>query len=167
MSILYFFVPISFMFLNINNDKYFLLLKFRKKIKNINNKIQNKCPKFYHVFLYLLMIPWVSKFVLSILLFYFIEKGDIEKYSSFLDCKRVKKKFFEKFTDIEKLREIFKAFAYLNLISEVIDKLLDFVELFIENAENEKKEKEEKEKKNKGINEYVSDSIIRNIGLNN
>ena len=62
--------------------------------------------------------------VLSILLFFYIEKGDINKYDDFLDCPNVKKKFFKQFSDTEKLRKCFLAFAVFNLTSEFIDKIL-------------------------------------------
>ena len=55
--------------------------------------------------------------VLSVLLFFYIEKGDINKYDEFLDCPNVKKKFF-------KQRKCFLAFTIFNLISEFIDKIL-------------------------------------------
>ena len=72
---------------------------------------------------------WIAKFVLSLLLLYFIESSDIGKYDDFLECKNVKVKFFDKFTDVDKLRKIFLAFAVLNIISESIDKANEIFEL--------------------------------------
>ena len=35
----------------------------------------------------LFLLIWLARIVLSILLFYYVENGDIEKYDDFLDCK--------------------------------------------------------------------------------
>ena len=132
-------VPISFFILNINNEKLYLIFtkKIKKEILDKFNESMNENAKLYCIMQYLLLIPWISKFILSLLLFYYIEKGDIEKYNEFLDCKYVKKDFFKKFDDIEKLVLIFEIFVYLNLISEIINKILDFVEIYLVNAESE------------------------------
>ena len=39
---------------------------------------------------YVSMLLWIAKFILFILLFHFIENGDIEKYDDFLDCRHVR-----------------------------------------------------------------------------
>ena len=70
----------------------------------------------------LLFLAWIAKFVLSLILLYFIESSDIGKYDDFLDCENVQVKFFDKFTDIRKLRKTFLSFAVLNIISESLDK---------------------------------------------
>ena len=77
----------------------------------------------------MVFFTWIAKFVLSLLLLYFIESSDIGKYDDFLECKNVKVKFFDKFTDVDKLRKIFLAFAVLNIISESIDKANEIFEL--------------------------------------
>jgi len=84
---------------------------------SITNK-RNFCQ--YSIILILLI---VTKLILSIILFYFMEKGDIEKYDNFLDCKNVKIKVFKKITDINKLRGCFFAFVILNIINIGIEKL--------------------------------------------
>ena len=76
----------------------------------------------------LIFLAWIAKFVLSLLLLYFIESSDIGKYDDFLDCKNVQAKFFDEFTDVDKLRKIFLAFFVLNIISESIDKAKDLFE---------------------------------------
>lgn len=68
------------------------------------------------------IILWIAKFVLFILLFHFIEVGDIEKYDDFLDCKYVNRDYFKTFNDVEKFRECFIAFTVLNLLFEIFDK---------------------------------------------
>ena len=80
------------------------------------------CWIYVIVLIYLLL--WLGRMVLSVLLFFYIEKGDINKYDDFLDCPNVKKKFFKQFSDLEKLRKCFLAFTIFNLISEFIDKIL-------------------------------------------
>ena len=69
----------------------------------------------------LLFLAWIAKFVLSLILLYFIESSDIGKYDDFLDCENVQVKFFDKYTDIRKLRKTFLSFA-VNIISESLDK---------------------------------------------
>ena len=164
-------VPISFFILNINNEKLYLIFtkKIKKEILDKFNESMNENAKLCCIMQYLLLIPWISKFVLSLLLFYYIEKGDIEKYNEFLDCKYVKKDFFKKFDDIEKLVLIFEIFVYLNLISEIINKILDFVEIYLVNAESEFNEREENKNEsqsNKAISGDKSNEGI-NVKINN
>ena len=80
----------------------------------------------------LLIIAWIGKYVLFLLLYHFIESGDIGKFDDFLDCKNVREKFFEKFDDSQKLRKCFLAFAILSIISESLDKVKDFLEKYID-----------------------------------
>ena len=164
-------VPFSFFILNINNEKLYLIFtkKIKKEILDKFNESMNENAKLCCIMQYLLLIPWISKFVLSLLLFYYIEKGDIEKYNEFLDCKYVKKDFFKKFDDIEKLVLIFEIFVYLNLISEIINKILDFVEIYLVNAESEFNEREENKNEsqsNKAISGDKSNEGI-NVKINN
>lgn len=77
----------------------------------------------------LILFAYIAKFVLSLILYHFIESGDVGKYDEFLDCKNVRKEFFEQFKDIVRLRETFLAFAVLNIISESIDKAKELFEI--------------------------------------
>ena len=148
------FAIFSFLLLNVNNEKkYPVIFDCRKYFLNFINCFKNKCPTLYEIFKYALLIPWIAKFVLFLILFYFIEEGDIGKYTEFLDCKFVNKKFFKKFDKVEKLVEIFKGFTYVNIISEIIDKIIDFVETYTENAEYDLKEIKEKEKEKEKENQ--------------
>ena len=79
---------------------------------------------------------WVVKVILSILVYHYMEKGDIEKYNDFLKCSQSKKSFFTNLTDIENLRKIFDYFIYVNFASEIIDKIKDSYDLFIKNKDN-------------------------------
>ena len=76
----------------------------------------------------LLLLAWLARIVLSILLFYYIENGDIQKYDDFLDCKNIKKNYFDKFSDVSKLRKCFLAFGIFSIISEIIGKLENLFE---------------------------------------
>ena len=78
---------------------------------------------------------WIAKFILFILLFHYIENGDIEKYDDFLDCKYVRTSYFKKFHNIEKFRKCFIGFTILNLLAEIFDKVNNLLEACIQGAE--------------------------------
>ena len=65
----------------------------------------------------------VLRFVISLILYYFIETSDLDKYDDFLDCKDVKKKFFEKFSDTDNLRKCFYVYLALDITKQGIEKL--------------------------------------------
>ena len=77
----------------------------------------------------LLWLVWIAKFVLSLILYHFIESGDIEKYNDFLDCRGINNKFFDKFSDIKKLKRCVLALAILDIISECFDKIGDCMDI--------------------------------------
>lgn len=106
------------------------------KEKKMSTKCEEKCLIVCDL---ILALFWIGKFVLSLLLYHFIESGDIGKYNEFLDCSNVKKYYFKNFDDIEKFRKVFLAFAINSIISESLDKLKDVLEI-IQNA-LKKKEK--------------------------
>lgn len=111
------------------------------KIINIGNdskmKLKDKEKSLYIYGIILIidgilsLIVWIAKFVLSLLLYHFIESADIEKYDDFLDCENIKENYFEKFKDINKLRKVFLFFAIFNIISECLDKAKELLERFI------------------------------------
>ena len=105
----------------------------------------------FKVFGLLMMITWVAKFVLSLILYHFIESSDIGKYDDFLECRNVKESFFEKFGDTEKLRRAFLAFAVLNIISEILDK----VDFLLETFEETKEIIQDDSDKNSSINNTI------------
>ena len=65
----------------------------------------------------------VAKYICILILLYYFEKGDIEKYNDFLDCKNVKADFFDDFSDVNKIRKCFYAFLILNIAIQGIDRL--------------------------------------------
>ena len=72
----------------------------------------------------------VSKYVCILILLYYFEKGDIETYDDFLDCKNVRVDFFDQFSDVDKIRKCFYVFLILNIAIQGIDrfeKILDFI----------------------------------------
>ena len=90
--------------------------------KNFNKKTCF-CSFFSRFYAIVLILIYTSKLVLSIILIYFIEKGDIEKYDGFLDCRNVKTTFFDRFSEISTLRKCSIAFLILNIIEQGIDRL--------------------------------------------
>ena len=113
-----------------------VLIAFIIIINIIKKKLDENKSKCIECSLSILMMSFViARFVLSFILLYYIEKGDIEKYDDFLDCPEVRVKFFDKFGEINSLRKCFIAFFILNIIEQGIDKLakvFDIVEKLIE-----------------------------------
>ena len=91
------------------NSSFFIIIYFSCiiyiSVKNKNWKT------FINLFLYFIIILSIAEFILSIILFYFMEKSDLEKYDNFLDCKIVKTKVFKKISDI-KNQKMFLCFCY-------------------------------------------------------
>ena len=80
---------------------------------------------FYIVFL----ILYGTRFIMSLILFYYMEKGDIEKYDDFLDCPSVKVDYFKKkISSVNKLRGCFYAFVIMNFILLGIEKIESYIE---------------------------------------
>ena len=65
----------------------------------------------------------VARFVISLILYHYIETSDLDKYDDFLDCKNVKQKFFEKFSVAEELRKWFYIYLALEIAKQGIEKL--------------------------------------------
>ena len=85
---------------------------------------------------FILIIP---RFVLSFLLFYYMEKSDIERYDDFLDCKNVRVKTFKKIAGITRLRNCFYTFVIFNVVIlgiEKLERLVEYSEEFEENVKN-------------------------------
>ena len=118
----------------------FACLKFAPAFKNKRNDIGFK--KFFIASQILITLFNIAKFILSLLLYHYIESGDVGKYDEFLDCRFVKRKYFENLIDINKFinkfRTVFLSFAILSIIAESIGKVLDSLEII-------KKIKEEKD----------------------
>ena len=102
---------------DVNNDNIKPSDKHKRKIK--------LCIIFGIISGFPTLLTWIAKFVLSLILYHFIESGDIEKYNDFLDCRGIKEEFFDNFSDIQKLRKCVLALAILNIISECLDKIGD------------------------------------------
>ncbi len=91
--------------------------------------MKKKCCEKLLCFLgFLVFVSYVAKFVLSLILYHFIESGDIGKYNDFLDCQNVRKEFFQEFKGVVRLRGTFLAFAVFNIIVESIDKAKELFE---------------------------------------
>ena len=72
----------------------------------------------------------ITNLVLLIIIAVVYNKGDIGDYKDFLDCPNVKKKFFDNFSDVVKLRKYFIAFEVLDAIFEVLGTLVQIGEAF-------------------------------------
>ena len=94
---------------------YILICAFEKKLK--------KNVWIGSIIAILFLLLYIAKLVLSIILIYYIEKGDIEKYDDFLDCHNVRVTLFDKFLEISTLRKCSFAFLILNFVEQGIDKL--------------------------------------------
>jgi len=89
-----------------------------------NNNSDNCCAQTIMVIsLLIYFLALIGRFILSFILFYYMEKGDLEKYDDFLDCKIVKSKVFKKISDINKYRNCFFAFVVFNVITLGIEKI--------------------------------------------
>ena len=67
----------------------------------------------------------ITNLVLLIILAVYYNKGDIGEYKDFLDCKNVKKNYFDQFSDVVKLSKFIIAFEIVDAIFEVIGTLLE------------------------------------------
>ena len=85
-----------------------------------------KCCVIFYLFIFLLI--YGSRFVLFLVLLYFMEKGDIEKYDDFLECPHVKVKFFKSISNINKNRGSFYAFTIMNFLLLGIEKIENYLE---------------------------------------
>ena len=70
----------------------------------------------------------ITNLVLLIILAVYYNKGDIGEYKDFLDCKNVKKKYFDQFSDVVKLSKFIVAFEIIDAIFEVIGALIKIAE---------------------------------------
>lgn len=84
------------------------------------------------------LILYGTRFVMSFVLFYYMEKGDIEKYNDFLDCPGVKVDYFkENISNVNKLRGCFYTFIIMNFILLGIEKIEKYLEVAEKSFENE------------------------------
>ena len=72
----------------------------------------------------------ITNLVLLIIIGVTYKKGDIGEFNDFLDCPGVNKKYFNKFSDVTKLRKYFIAFEVLDSIFEVIKTILEVVNAY-------------------------------------
>ena len=113
-----------------------LAIIFRKAIENFHPHPILGC------LIYMIIMPaYAGRFVLSLIMFYYFEKGDIEKYDDFLDCPNIKVNYFKNFSDVDTFRKVTFAFLVLNIVSQGIEK--------IEKCHNFGKEMDEEEKGHK------------------
>jgi len=101
----------------------------------------NSCKKCLLIlYLVIFLLIYGARFILFLVLFYYMEKGDLELYDDFLDCKDVKANFFKKISDINKLKNCFYAFVILNFLELGIEKIEKYLEFSEKNIEEVKKQ---------------------------
>ena len=82
------------------------------------------------IFLWFVIFLDAIKLIFSALIFYFMEKGDLEKYIDFLECQNVNANFFKKISDVNRIRECFLFHVILECISLGIEKVKQNIEKF-------------------------------------
>ena len=91
---------------------------------------KNCCKKaIYYITCVIFILSLIGRLSSSFYLFYFMENGDLKEYNRFLECKNVKVKYFENFSDIKKLRIVFYFFITINvwdLAIQQIEKILEY-----------------------------------------
>ena len=98
--------------------------KFQQKIKYKKKKCLQKLLIYVRISL---IIGWIGKFVLFILLIYYKDKGDTQKYEDFIKCRNFRKQYFEKITRTKLLRQIFDGFFAISIISESFEKIHELI----------------------------------------
>ena len=82
---------------------------------------------------------WITNLVLLIILAVNYSKGDFDKYVDFLECKNVKKNYFDKFSNVLKLNKYIIAFEVLDSIFELLETLFEINEVMEKNEERRSK----------------------------
>lgn len=102
-------------------------------VANIITKIYIKANSYYSLSVInaikchfsLVICALITNLVLLIIIAVTYNKGDIVEFNDFLDCPGVNKKYFDKFSDVSKLKKYFIAFEVLDSIFEVIKSILE------------------------------------------
>ena len=105
-----------------------------KKIKK-----EPVCCSYCNIIFYIIfLIIYGTRFIISFILFYYIEKGDIEKYDDFLDCPGVKVNYFKKnIANVNELIGCFYTFIIMNFILLGIEKIEKYLEVTEKKIEEE------------------------------
>jgi len=82
------------------------------------------------IFLWFVIFLDSIRFIFSAVIFYFMEKGDLEKYIDFLECQNVNVNFFKNISDVNRIRECFFIFVIMEFISLGIEKVEKNIEQF-------------------------------------
>ena len=79
-----------------------------------------------------------TNLILLIILAVIYKKGDLDEFNDFLECPGVNKKYFDKFSDVTKLRKFLIAFEIIDSIFEIFQtalELINAIEKFEKKAE--------------------------------
>lgn len=77
----------------------------------------------YDLFNILIKIFTNARFILTLVLYYYISNSDLNKYDDFLDCQNVKKGFFDRFSYANGFRKNFYLYLILDISIQGIEKL--------------------------------------------
>jgi hypothetical protein len=94
------------------------------------DSVNNILIFFCAIFLWFIIFLDSIKLIFSAFIFYFMEKGDIEKYIDFLECQNVNANFFKNISDVNRIRECFFIFVFMEFISLGIEKVDKNIEKF-------------------------------------
>ena len=96
----------------------------RTCVRCVDQKSDNNCLIFIcAIFVWIIIFLDAIELVCFTLMFYFMEKGDLEKYANFLECKNVNANFFKNITDVNNIRVCFFIFVTMKFISVGIEKI--------------------------------------------
>lgn len=104
------------------------------------------CPSRNIIFYTIFLLIYGIRFVMSFIIFYYMEKGDIEKYDNFLDCQIAKVNYIkDSITNVNLLRVCFYGFVIMNFILLGIEKIESYLEYAAKAFDKENEIKERKE----------------------
>ena len=120
-SVISFGITILMNIINIVTVIYIIIISY--KLVHAQNKKAHKIMTKLEIILIVLRFIYVARFVISLILYHFIETSDLDKYDDFLDCKNVRKNFFKKFSVAEELRKWFYLYLALEIAKQGIERL--------------------------------------------
>ena len=100
--------------------------------------------------LFYTILGLLTNLILLIILAVIYKKGDLDEFNDFLECPGVNKKYFDKFSDVTKLRKFLIAFEIIDSIFEILQAALELINA-IEKFEKKAKQFEERNFASYGI----------------
>ena len=97
----------------------YVIMLYKLKIAHSEYELMAKAEKILIVYRFINVV----RFVISLILYHFIETSDLDKYDDFLDCRNVRKNFFKKFSVAEDFRKLFYVYLALEIAKQGIERL--------------------------------------------